>query len=188
VAALRLTCRSVKAAVDEALSTGSGRRLKKGFALAEPLDQFLAHHFLSDTATTTGGGGVPLFSASPGEARAKNRVRMMAEAALGLTGARIHQARLGEVLDYVWREWGFAPAKLHDLRSVLLSPRAVAGEGPSGESTAPAAPLLTIHHLRRGEDFLGLAYSLGITSCLSLGLPDFPHGKSFPLPWPQSSG
>lgn len=178
VAALRLTCRSVKAAVDEALNTRSGRRLKKACALAEPLDQFLAHHFLSDTTTTAGGGGgVPLFSASAGDAQAKNRVRMMAEAALGLTGARIHQARLGEVLDYVWREWDFAPAKLHDLRSVLLAPRAVAGEGPGGESMGPAAPLLTIHHLRRGDDFLGMAYSLGITSCLSLGLPDLPHER-----------
>jgi hypothetical protein len=187
VAALRLTCRSVKAAVDEALNTRSGRRLKKACALAEPLDQFLAHHFLSDTTTTGGGGGgVPLFSASAGDAKAKNRVRMMTEAALGLTGARIHQARLGEVLDYVWREWDFAPAKLHDLRSVLLAPRAVAGEGPGGESMGPA-PLLTIHHLRRGDDFLGMAYSLGITSCLSLGLPDLPHGKiPFPLPWPKS--
>jgi hypothetical protein len=136
---------SVKAAVDEVLNTHSSQRLKKACTLTKPLNQFLAHHFLLDTTTRASSSGVPLFLASARDTQAKNHVCMMAKALLGLTGACIHQVCLGKVLNYMWHEWDFMLAKLHDLHSILLTPQAVTGKGPGSESMAP---LLTIHHLR----------------------------------------
>jgi hypothetical protein len=72
------------------------------------------------------------------------------------------------VLEYVWRTWEFAPAKLEALRRQLLAPRATVGA---------AAPLLKVEYLRREDDYLGRSYGLGIRACLSLGLPDQPHGE-----------
>jgi hypothetical protein len=85
--------------------------------------------------------------------------------------------RLDEVLEYVWRSWEFAPAKLDALRQQLLTPRA------TGE-----APLLKVEYLRREDDYLGRSYGLGIRACLSLGLPDMPHGDLMPPspPFPAS--
>ena len=82
------------------------------------------------------------------------------------------------MLEYVWRQWDFAPVKLDALRQQLLSPRVtVACSGSSGEGAeAQAPPLLQVEYMHREDDYLAGSYALGIRACLSLGLPDMPQG------------
>ncbi len=86
--------------------------------------------------------------------------------------------RLGEVLEYVWRQWDFAPVKLDALRQQLLSPRVtVACSGSSGEGAeVQPPPLLKVEYMHREDDYLAGSYALGTRACLSLGLPDMPQG------------
>jgi hypothetical protein len=80
--------------------------------------------------------------------------------------------RLGEVLDYVWKEWQLAPAKLSALRQHLLC---AASGRPAGE-VDQLQPLLKVEYFQREDDYLGSSYALGVNSCISLGLPDMPQG------------
>jgi hypothetical protein len=84
-------------------------------------------------------------------------------------------SRLDEVLEYVWHMWEFAPTKLEALHHQLLAPCATIGA---------LAPLLKVEYLWWEDNYLGQSYALGICACLSLSLPNQPHGE-LPLPPPH---
>jgi hypothetical protein len=86
--------------------------------------------------------------------------------------------RLGEVLDYVWKEWQLAPAKLSALRQQLLCavPGRPAGEVGHHQPPPLSQPLLKVEYFQREDDYLGSSYALGVNSYISLGLPDMPQG------------
>jgi hypothetical protein len=81
------------------------------------------------------------------------------------------------VLDYVWREWQLAPAKLTALRQNLLCTVSGRPAGEAGQQQPPPSlPLLKVEYFQREDDYLGSSYALGVNSCISLGLPSMPHG------------